>query len=171
MKRAQIEIIGLLMVVILLVFIILLALWFVLGPAQQNLVPQRQAIEAKSILITLMKTTYVDNDPGGIDVSFKEKIIECQEHDGIPGDPLANCAGTIQNEIKSILNKILKNKEYTLGIKDESNDPASPFMFIEDNLGGNCDADNSQKTVGEVILKSGPLIKAKLTLCSRAILV
>jgi len=169
-KKAQVEIIGLLMVVILLVFIILLALWFIVKPVQQDLVPQRQAIEAKSILITLMKTTYVDNDPNSIDVSFKEKINECHEHDGIAGDPLASCVQTIQDEVSGILNKILKNKEYTLEIKDESSDPADVFMVIEDDLIAGCNADNGQKTVGEVILNSGPLIKAKLTLCSRAIL-
>ena len=76
MKRGQIEIIGVLMVVILISVIMLVALWFIIKPESDSLTVQRKGIEGKSILLTLMQTNYDDG-------SFKDAIVECSKYDYI----------------------------------------------------------------------------------------
>ncbi len=158
MKRAQIEIVGLLMVIVLMAFIILIALWFIAKPRIEYLIPQRQAIEAKSILITLMKTTYA-----GSGDSFQEKINQCNQHFNIAGSALYRCDEMIREDIRDkILNKILINKKYILEIKEEFQ---NPFIVISD-ASGSCNDAYKQKVVGEITINPSPLIKARLIICS-----
>ncbi|MEK6922742.1 MAG: hypothetical protein AABX08_03010 [Nanoarchaeota archaeon] len=111
MKRGQIEIIGLLMVVILISVIMLVALWFIIKPESDSLTVQRKGIEGKSILLTLMQTNY-DRDR-----SFKDMIVECSKYDLVDAEHCNNSG--VKDEIEVILNLIFNNKEYAFEIKKE----------------------------------------------------
>ena len=160
MKKGQMEIIGLLMVVILLMSVVLIALWFILKPKQDILTPQRQAIEVNSILLTLIKTTYEINT----EIDIKDKIIECSQNDLVCPE--------VEGKITAILNEILKNKEYFLEIKDNSGDIIGPIIEppniprIQPRSLNNPCSDNKIKTKGSVLVDAPRQIGAILVICT-----
>ncbi|MFH1591816.1 MAG: hypothetical protein ABIB47_00410 [Candidatus Woesearchaeota archaeon] len=167
MKKGQIEIVGLMMVVILLVAVLLIALWFIAKPKSDILTPQRAGIEVKSVLLTLMKTTY---EPGAGEEDFKDKIIECIE------DGNCGASGGVEKKIEDVLNSFFRNKEYVLVIKRVTTPPVSvpdisiiggPNTAGRDFLDNPCSPQNNIINPGTIMLQTvPPKIEATLTLCS-----
>jgi len=155
MKKAQIEIIGLLMVVILVLTIVLITLWFILKPKQDILIPQRQAIQINSILLTLIKTTYEINT----NIDIRDKILECSYDNTL-------CT-MVKDKINGILNEVLKNKEYILEIKVGNNVliRLGPETMLSRDLNNPCDV-NKIKTRGSILVDVQRQINAILVVCT-----
>ena len=100
MKKAQIEIVGLVVIVIILTVGLLIAVSFFVRPKTNTLEDQRQAIRAEAVMNAILQSNY-DFFPGS------KKIWEELRDDPTRGD------------LDYILNTIFKNKVFYLNIYRE----------------------------------------------------
>ena len=114
MKKAQIEIIGLLLIVILLSVILVVFLRFALKSDTSSTPEARQSIIATTTIDSLIKTSFNDK-------TFENLIYEC--YTGY------NC-NILEKEINSIMSKLMPNKQffYTFTSNEQ--------VFLE--IGENC---------------------------------
>ena len=96
MKKAQIEIIGLLLIVILLSVILVVFLRFALKSDTSYTPEARQSIIAKTTIDSLIKTSFNDQ-------TFENLIYEC--YTGY------NC-NILKQEINAIMSKLMPNKQF-----------------------------------------------------------
>ena len=109
MKKAQIEIIGLLVIVVLLSVALLLAIRFILREENDVLMPQKESIMASSFTNTLFSTH--TSFSSSENLRIKDLIENCVS---------INSCEDVKTEISFILNEILKNKRFFLIIEEPS---------------------------------------------------
>ena len=150
MKKAQIEIVGLTVIVVILAVGLVIALTFILRPKIDTLEDQRQNIRATALLNTLIETN-TDIQANTNKQRLKEVIKECYPD-----------AVACENALKEpILNKIFKNQDYFLIIKQE---PDDPLMIKSHNDLQNC---LGNKIVTDpVVIVASPKMTVTLIICS-----
>lgn len=152
MKKAQIEIVGLSVIIIILAVGLVIALTFILRPKTDTLEDQRQNIRATALLNTLIKTN-TNLELNGDEERLKDKIKQCYSS-GNGGSPI--CA-----EIKNdVLNKIFTNQEYILKIQQNFD------REITISNPPNLECSGDQVVTDPVVIVAAPKMTVTLTLCS-----
>ncbi len=150
MKKAQIEIIGLAVILIILAIGLIIALTFILKPKTNILEDQRQNIRATSLLNTLIDTN-VDLVDKSNTKTVKDLIKECYPNQV-----------TCENQLKMpILNKIFNNQEYIFRIQHSFENTIKIT-----NLNRN-DCESDKVVTDPVVIIASPRMEVKLTLCSQ----
>ncbi len=150
MKKGQIEIIGLAVIIIILAVSLIIALFFILKPKINVLEDQRQSIRASSLLNTLIETNTNLTDKNN-KTTIKDLLIACYPNQ-------QNCEKNIK---EPILNKIFNNTEYILIIKQ---DPGGPIKIPNKDDCQNPRADKIN--TDPIVIQATPRMTISLTLCS-----
>lgn len=163
MKKGQIEIIGLMMIVLLIIFVIVVVLWFAIREKPHLLEPQRENIKTISILNTLIAASYPNED-----LSIQDRIEECAKNSNCNDPGVYN--PTVEETLDGILKAILRDKDYYFIVKDGSG--VSHIRLDENGVdlagtGPNCDIENNLRTPEDVYIDPITNIKASLTICSQ----
>lgn len=153
MKKAQIEIVGLSVIIIILAVGLVIALTFILRPKIDTLEDQRQNIRATALLNTLIKTN-TNLDVNGDEERLKDKIKQCY----FSGDRNDVICIEIKDEV---LNKIFNNQEYILKIQQNFDQEIK--ISNPSNL-DKCSAD--QVVTDPVVIVAAPKMTVTLTICS-----
>ncbi|MEK6934341.1 MAG: hypothetical protein AABW46_00525 [Nanoarchaeota archaeon] len=148
-KKAQIEIMGLMVIVLILIFIIIVSLRFLVSPKSDTDELQRQSIQASNMLNAIIRS----NTPGGSKVT--NKIVECYNANNIDSDP---CTFMRENFQQDILNEVFKTKKYRLEFIATNPYPKN-YYGIQ-----NCDP-NQATITGSATVSVSPRILAKIILC------
>ncbi len=161
MKRGQIEIIGLLVIIILLSIAVIIALRFLLKEPSQSLEKQRESIKATALMNVLFSTNtnYMSNLgalTGPLDYSTRNKQIR-----DIITDCVNNDCSEEQEIIDSILNRIINNKKYFLIIKDKN---GNELMHITDQSSA-CLPNSIDVITSNGLVKNDPEIRYNFGLC------
>ena len=136
MKKAQVEIIGLMLIIILLTILAVIFLRLTLKPSTTTS-EARQSIIASATIDSIVKTSYNDK-------TFENLIFDCFEG--------SNC-NILEQEITKIMQKLMPNKKFFLIFSSEKQN------FLE--LGQNCLGIQANNPY---VIKSIP-IKISLKLC------
>lgn len=146
MKKAQIEMVGLLIVIVLLSLIFIFALRLILRDSPDTLEAQEKSIKAQATLDALMNAHEAINVEEDLD-PLRDKLKSCFQLD---------CNYEL-DVIESILTNMLGSKNFEFTIDGQSGSYKRPS-----NQQFSC----SKTTVGTRIISSNPQITAKLKLCS-----
>ena len=107
MKKAQVETMGLVIIVALLAFILVFVLQSLAEPAQNTLQARYLQLNADNLRSTILKTTLCQ------DTSLKDEIINCNEFDYAKCENLnPNCKDKLGNIVKEIIENSLQAKNY-----------------------------------------------------------
>ncbi|MEK6952763.1 MAG: hypothetical protein AABX29_07145 [Nanoarchaeota archaeon] len=157
-KKAQIEIMGLMVIVLILVFVILIALKFFLVPKTNTEEIQRQSIQASSMLNAILRSNTEDGS------TVTKKIVECYNSAGdlerckfMDICPSTGPGCQSPNLEKDILRKAFLKKKYKLAFKAQNDLILMPH-------GQNCLPDEASITGSATVSVSPPII-AKITVC------
>ncbi len=176
-KKAQIEIIGLMVIVLILVFVILMAIKFLIVPKTDSVELQRQSIQASNMLNAILRSNTEDGS------TIAKKIVECYNSAKIESDQckfMKNCCQdsparpsscepiTSQGElcdskpsfIRDILRRTFQNKKYKLEFTAHGTNPLPIY-----NPSTNCESLNQASITGSATVSVSPQITAKITLC------
>ncbi|MAG50336.1 hypothetical protein CL621_01685 [archaeon] len=149
MKKAQVEIFGLLIIVILITIIAIFALRFFLytgGESERN-----QDVIANNLLNALLKTTMCEK-------SLSDVMVDC--YNGLNSCDSENCKTYIVSEIKFIINKLdIKEEDYKFIVSISDDD----FIKI-----GKCDEKKQDISLAAPYVKNinSKLFKADIYLCN-----
>jgi len=113
-KKAQIEIIGLMLIIILLTVLAVVFLRLTMKPASESTAEARQSIIASTTIDSIIKTSYNEK-------TFESLIYDCYQ--------ATNC-NILEQEINKIMPKLMLKKQYYLIFASDDN------IFLE--LGQNC---------------------------------
>jgi len=162
-KKAQMEVMGLMVIVLILVFVILLALKFFLVPKTTSEEMQRQSIQASNMLNAIIRSNTEDGS------TIAKKIVECYNSaniDSIACQFMKNCyplGGQCDTNKPSFLRDVLRNvfskKKYRLEFTTTSTANILPIYGIDA-----CNADEATIT-GSATVSVSPQITAKIKLC------
>ena len=153
MKKAQMEIMGLAVILIILAVSIVIALFFILKPKTELLEPQETAIQATSLLNALLETNTNLEDVHNT-TTIRDLIKSCYPNE-------ASCQRILKREI---LDKVFYNKEYSLIIKQEFDQEVKIIS------GSGCTHLSEEKIVTDpLVLVAAPRMTIILTLCDPAI--
>lgn len=155
MKKAQIEIIGLAVIIIILAVGLIIALTFILRPKINTLEDQRQSIRATAFINALLDTN-INLEDNTNTTKLKDQITNCYP------DQLS--CKTILNPI---LNKLFKNQDYILRIKQNPDPEISIISNSLIDLGlVDCQINRDRVVTDPVIIVAAPRMEVKLTICS-----
>ena len=101
MKKGQIEIMGLVIIVALLVFILIFALSFLIKPKQEN--EDILKLKANSLRSSLLKTSLCE------DFTIRDELEKCSNN--IPLECFNNC-NELKQEIVKIIERSLEKEKY-----------------------------------------------------------
>src|SRR3989344_9087095 len=121
-KKAQIEVMGLMVIVLILVFVILIALKFFLVPKTNTEEIQRQSIQASNMLNAILRSNTEDGS------KVTSKIVECYnsaDKDSERCNFMDTCPSTgtscqSPNLEKDVLRKAFLKKKYKLEFKAQN---------------------------------------------------
>ncbi|MBI2498614.1 hypothetical protein HYV88_00050 [Candidatus Woesearchaeota archaeon] len=166
-KKAQIEVMGLMVIVLILVFVILIALKFFLVPKTNTEEIQRQSIQASNMLNAIIRSNTEDGS------TVTKKIVECY-----------NSAGDIErckfmkkctdstcppiNFERSILRRTFINKRYKLMFTAPGSNVLPIYQTIDPTSfdpGITCERINQASITGSATVSVSPPIVAKITVC------
>ncbi len=151
MKKAQIEMVGLLVIVLILAISFIIAVTFLIKPKSTNILDQSKNIVANSVLNALFSSDY--DLLASENKKIREKVIECIN--------LNNCEIEVKPKIERLLNKSLDNKKYYLIIKSDSTE----IIRIQSSNLCNENTINKISSYNYVINPTTPLISSKLIIC------
>ena len=144
MKKAQIEIIGLVVIVIILTVGLLIAVLFLARPKTNTLEDQRQSIRAEAVMNAILQSNINFDDP---ERKMWRELSEC----------ITDCDG-VRTDLDSILKEIFKNKNYYLIIEKENGGPLFDTITSVD-----IDSNNIKCPSINQVVANGPII-APLTI-------
>ncbi len=153
MKKAQIEIIGLAVIVIILAVGLIIALMFILRPKIDTLEDQRQNIRA-----TVLLNSLIDTNENLEDISNEKKVKDIIKECYSDQNPISACERALK---APILNKLFKNQDYTLEIKQDFGD----FVRIPSRSSLTSCPDD-QIITDPVVIVATPRMTVRLMLCS-----
>ena len=96
MKKAQIETMGLVIIVALLAFILVFVLQILAKPSPSNLNTRYLQLNADNLRSSILKTTICEN------VNIKDEILNCNDFNDVQCDNLQDC-NALKNVIKTII--------------------------------------------------------------------
>ena len=159
-KKAQIEVMGLMVIVLILVFVILIALKFFLVPKTNTEEIQRQSIQASNMLNAIIRS---NTDDGS---KVTNKIVECHNSADKESErcnfmdicPSTSSSCPSPNLEKDILRKAFLKKKYKLEFKVTGSTGLKTFYGVD------CLPEEASIT-GSATVSVSPQITAKITLC------
>ena len=152
MKKGQIEIVGLAVIIIILAVGLVIALIFILRPETNVLEDQRQSIRATALLNTFIETNVNLTDKNN-KTTIKDLILDCYPDQ-------QKCE---QNLKEDILDKVFNNTEYILKIKQDTG--INPPLEIPNR--NDCQNPRVGKiSTDPVVIQATPRMTISLILCS-----
>jgi len=166
-KKAQIEVMGLMVIVLILVFVILIALKFFLVPKTNTEEIQRQSIQASNMLNAIIRSNTEDGS------TVTKKIVECYnsaDKDSGQCKFMKKCTDTCtgSNFEGSILRRAFINKRYKLMFTAPGTNVLPVYQAINpanQNPNINCESINQASITGSATVSVSPPIVAKITVC------
>lgn len=187
-KKAQIEVMGLMVIVLILVFVILIALKFFLVPKTNTEEIQRQSIQASNMLNAIIRSNTEDSS------TVTKKIVECYNSADIESEQCKFMKNCCQNSntrpficqqittpdqslcpddkssfVRDILRRTFPTKKYKLEFTKTQGTNILPIYQTIDASSPTktCEDLNPKQAsiVGSATVSVSPQITAKITLC------
>lgn len=98
MKKAQVETMGLVIIVALLAFILVFVLQIIAKPSPSNLNTRYMQLNADNLRGSILKTTICE------DVNVRDEILSCNDFNDVQCSNLQDC-----NELKNVIKTIIEN--------------------------------------------------------------